>query len=181
MPVSLVDYTSLIKDEYTLGLYENFYRMSDIVKLFPVVEVGSLVVRGERWKSLPTHGFRKINDTFTDSTGETEPVEDRLAIYGGEFRIDKVYEKLNDSLLRDPVELQFDMHNKAMERGIADHIFNGDVDTDPDGFNGLMKRFTALDFPATQRINVSPGAGAELHVLENQASARAFFDGLAEA
>ena len=181
MPVSLVDYTSLIKDEYTLGLFEDFYRMSDIVKLFPVVEVGSLVVRGERWKTLPEHDFRKINDTFTDTTGETEPVEDRLAIYGGEFRIDKVYNKLTDTLLRDPVDLQMDMHNRAMERGIANHIFNGDVDTEPDGFNGLMKRFTDLKFAADQRVNVSPGAGAELHVHANEANARAFFEGLDEA
>jgi hypothetical protein len=181
MPVSLVDYTSLIEDEYTLGLYENLYRMSDIVKLFPVVEVGSLTVRGERWETLPSHAYRKLNDSFTDTTGTTAPVEDRLAIVGGEFKVDKVYEKLTDPLLRDPVDLQFDMHNKALERKIANDVFNGDIDSDEDSFDGLWKRFTSLDFPASQQIRANDAAGAELHVHADQASARKFFEKLDEA
>jgi hypothetical protein len=181
MPVSLVDYTSLIEDEYTVGLYENLYRMSDIVKLFPVTNVDSLTVRGERWNNLPSHTFRKLNDNFSDSTGTTSPVEDKLAIYGGEFKVDKLFGKLKNELLRDPVDLQFDMHNKALERGVANHIFNGDVDSDPDGFEGLWKRFSSGDFPSSQVIGANNDAGAELHVHANQANARQFFEKLDEA
>lgn len=180
MPVSLVDYTSLIEDEYTLGLFENLYRLSDIVKLFPVVEVGSLTVRGERWETLPTHAFRKLNDSFSDSTGTTAPVEDRLAISGGEFKVDKAYQKLNDPLLRDPVELQFDMHTKTQERWIAYNIISGDIDSDEDGFEGLYKRFSSGDFPSSQVISAS-GTTDSLKVLETEASARTFFEKLDEA
>ncbi|MFH1484740.1 MAG: major capsid protein [Chloroflexota bacterium] len=180
MPVSLVDYTSLIKDPFTLGLFKNFYRLSDVLKLFPVTDVGSLVVRGERWNTLPTHAFRKLNDTFSDSTGTTSPVEDRLAIYGGEFKVDNAYEELNDPVLRDPVQLQFDMHNKAMERGMMDNIVNGSIQTDPDSFDGFFRRFDSGDFPASQVISAS-GTTDSLKVQASEANARQFFEKFDEA
>ena len=46
MAISLLDYTSLIKDELSMGLYKNLLRMNDVLKLFPVVDVGAFVVRG---------------------------------------------------------------------------------------------------------------------------------------
>jgi hypothetical protein len=173
----MVDYIHLVKqDGMTLGLYKNLLRCSNsVIKLFPVVEAGSLVVRGERWHTLPTHAFRKLNAMgFTQTTGTYDNREDRLAIFGGEFQADKVLKKLTKvPLLRDPVQEQFDMHSVAMDRGITYNIFKGDVDTTPDGFDGLGARFAKSRFPSRMQIT---GSAAPYCVLADEAHARGWFD-----
>lgn len=181
MPITLNDYASLLKDEMAQGLYMNMQRMNDVLKIFPVVEVGSLVVRGSRWDTLPTHAFRKLNAEFSESTGTLKPVEDRLAIFGGKFSEDEAFEQMKDTLFRDPVEQQFAMHAKASERGIMYNLIAGDVDTDPDGFDGLYKRISDTDyFAAAQTISAS-GTTDSLKVHASAANSQAFFDKLDEA
>jgi hypothetical protein len=180
MPVSIVDYESLIKDPLSLGMFQNLRRMNDILKLFPVVEVGSLVVRGEKWATLPSHAFRSLNEDFTDSTGTTEPEEERLAIAGGMFKVDKAYGKLKTPLYRDPTQQQLDMHNKGLNRFITHNMINGDVDADPKGFEGLFKRFASGDFAAAQVVSAS-GTTDSLKVLASATNAQQFFDKLDEA
>ena len=178
MAISLLDYTSLIKDELNLGLFKNLLRMNDQLKLWPVVDVGAFVVRGERWSVLPTGTFRKLNTDYTDSTGTTEPVEDKLAIFGGKFSEDKAYKQVKGKVFRDPVQVQFDMWTKTIERQISENIINGDEADDSNSFNGLYQRFGSGDFPASQII--SYGSGDAKHVLENAASARVWFEALDE-
>jgi len=180
MPVSLTDYVNLIKDPMSLGLYKNLVRMSDIVKLFPVTNHGSLTVEGLRWDELPEHGFRKLNATFSESTGTTQPAEDSLAIFGGKFSEDEAFERFSESLYRDPVEQQFAMHTVAMERGIAQNVINGDTSSTPDGFNGLYARFDSGDFPSSQVISAS-GTTDSLKVHASAANAQQFFRKLDEA
>ena len=174
MPITMNDYANLIQDDLALGLYKNLVRMSDVLKLFPVVEVGAFVVTGQRWSTLPTHDFRKLNASFTESTGTTEPTEDRLAIFGGKFTADEAFAQASKlKLFRDPVQQQFDMHTVAMERGLMDNVINGDIDTEPDGFNGLFKRVDTAEFPARQRINWSDTASYD--VLTDATHAQQFF------
>lgn len=180
MPVSIVDYESLIKDPLSLGMFQNLRRMNDILKLFPVVDVGSLVVRGEKWSTLPTHAFRSLNEDLTDSTGTTEPEEERLAIAGGMFKVDKAYQKLKTPLYRDPAQQQLDMHNKGLNRFITYNVINGDVDDDPKGFNGLYARFASGEFGADQVVSAS-GTTDSLKVLADATNARQFFDKLDRA
>jgi len=180
MPISLVDYASLIKDEMSVGLFQNLYRMKNILPLFPVVEAKSFVVRGSKWTSLPTSAFRKLNADFSQSTGKTEPQEDIVAILGSTFNADKALDKNKAELLRDPTDLQFDMHNRALERVATDYIFNGDVDTDPDAFNGLLSRFADGVFAAAQDISCS-GSTDAYKVHADAAHSAVFFDKLDEA
>ena len=178
MAISLIDYTSLIKNELSLGLYKNLLNMNDVLKLFPVVEVGAFTVQGERWSTLPSGAFRKLNTDYEESTGTTEPVEDRLALFGGKFSEDKAYKRVKGKVFRDPVQVQFDMWTKTIERQITENIINGDEADDPNGFNGLYQRFSSGDFPASQII--SYGAGDAKLVLENAASAILWYEALDE-
>ena len=180
MPISINDYMNLIDQPGSLGLFRNLHRLNNLLKVFPVVEVGALVVRGQQWKSLPVQGFRDLNESFTESTGKTEPVEDRLAIWGGKFSVDKAYGKLKrDPLYKDPAEQQYEMHTKSMDRGISENIFNGDIDDDPKGFEGLWKRFQVGDFPADCVFPLSDVA--TFYPRTDQASAQYFFEVLDHA
>lgn len=181
MPISLADYAGLIKDELALGLFQNLQRMNDVVKLFPMVDVGAPVVRGVQWDQLPSHGYRKLGGSYTASTGTTKPVEDTLAILGGSFSEDEALKQFTkSSLWRDPVQQQFDMHMKALDRKIAYDIINGDIDSDPDSFNGLYQRFDSGDFPSAQIIACGQTTDT-LKVLASADNAKAWFKYLDQA
>jgi hypothetical protein len=176
MPITLNDYASLIKDEMAQGLFMNMQRANDVLKIFPVVEVGALVVRGSRWDVLPSHDFRKLNADFNESTGSLKPVEDKLAIYGGKFSEDEAFEQMKNELFRDPVEQQFAMHSKAIERGLMHHLVNGDIDTEPDGFDGLYKRISDTSyFAAAQTVSAS-GTTDALKVHASATNSQSFLD-----
>lgn len=181
MPISIVDYENLIEDPLSLGLFQNLRRMNSILKLFPIVDVQSLRVTGQEWDELPTVEFRDVNEQFTDSTGTTKPVEERLAILGGSFKADQLLTRVGPTMYRDPVQQQFDMKNKAIDRGLTHNIFNGDIDTEPKGFNGLYKRMgLSGGFPSSHLVSLAT-AGDSLKVLADAASAKLFFEGLDDA
>jgi hypothetical protein len=181
MPISVVDYEALIKDPLSLGLFRNLVRMNPIIKLFPIVQKKSLVVKGQEWDELPTASFRDINEQFTDSTGKTKPVEERQAILGGSFRSDRVFEDLGDEQYRDPVQQQFDFYNVSIDRTLTDYVFNGDIDTNAKAFNGIYKRFgISGGFPSASQVSLD-SSGDALKVLADATNAKAFFDGLDDA
>jgi len=72
------------------------------------------------------------------------------------------------------------MHSKALERGIAYNLFMGNIGTTPDGFDGLLARFTNVRFPARQIVDCGTDA-TSMKVLTSEATARAFFGKLDEA
>ena len=181
MPVTIVDYEALIKDEATLGLFQNLRRMNKIINLVPITNVGRLVVTGQEWDTLPSMQFRNVNDQFSDDTGTTKPAEERLAILGGAFTVDKLWDELNDPVYRDPTEMQFDFWNKAIDRGVTYNFFNGDIDTEPKGYNGLYKRM-GIDggFPSAHLVSAS-GTTDSLKVHADATNAQKFFEKLDEA
>ncbi len=181
MPISLVDYENLIKDPLSLGLFRNLLRMNSIMKLFPVVQKKTLRVTGQEWKDLPSVAFRDINEQFTDSTGTTGPAEERQAILGGSFKADRLLGELGDTLYRDPVSQQFDMHNVSIDRTLTDYIVNGDIDSNPKAFNGIYKRMGITGgFPSSHVISAS-GTTDSLKVHASATTAQQFFEKLDEA
>ena len=183
MPITLNDYASLIQDEFTRGLFMDMRRMNDILKIFPIVEVGAPKVTGAKWDTLPEHSFRKINADFSASTGTLKVAEDELAIFGGTFNEDEAFQQFKKAnLYRKPTEQQFTMHSKAMERGLMNYVVNGDSDSDPDEFDGLWARLNDTTYlSADQLISASDNSGTELLVLASAGNAQQFFDALDEA
>ncbi len=177
MPISVIDYENLIEDPLSLGLFRNLVRLNPIIKLFPVVQKAALKVSGQEWDDLPDGNFRDLNEQFSDDTGTTRPVEERPAILGGSFTVDKLYDDLDTPLYKDPTQQQFDMWNLAIDRNLTANVFNGDIDTTPKGFNGIYKRFgLAGGFPSGSLVSASPGGGASLDVLTSAATAVTFFE-----
>ncbi len=182
MPISIVDYEALIKDPLTLGYFKNLRRMNPIINLFPVTNVGSLVVTGQEWDVLPTMQWRDVNEQFTDDTGKTKPAEERLAVLGGSFKADKLFKVLKQPMYQDPEQAQFAFWNTAIDRGLTNHVFNGDIDTNQKSFNGLYKRLKTLgEFGASAVVDCDEGGSASHDVFTDAAAAEKFFEKLDEA
>jgi hypothetical protein len=175
MPITLSDVIKLEKDPLLVLFTKNLLRQSDVLKIWPFSNVPGLVTRGLRYSALPSPGFRKLYGTYTDSRGTTEPVEESLAIFGSEFSVDRVLEKVKGTLFRDPLQEQMAMHSLAVARDWVYWMINGDVDVTVDGFDGLHKRATTLHAKTGRAIVDVDGAGTDAYpVLADAAHAQQF-------
>lgn len=183
MPITLNDYAAQIQDNFTRGLFMDMRRMSDILKIFPIVEVGADHVSAAVWDQISEGQFRRINEPYDESRGTLSFREDELAIFGRSFTEDEALAQFNKaSLYRDPVEQQFDMLRMGIERGLSYYVINGDRDTSVKEFDGLWKRLYApYNLAAGQIVSASGNTGTELNVLASAGNAQDFFDALDEA
>lgn len=91
MTVTLVDAAKLSKDPLQKGFIMDLLRYGgDVMRILPFVDVNALQVAGDRWQTIPSSEFRKLNAGYTESTGTTEEIEETLFLLGGDVKVDRV-------------------------------------------------------------------------------------------
>lgn len=89
---------------------------------------------------LPGTAFRTVNEAYVESTGVINQDIERLTILGGDADVDRFIERTMQSsrgvLLADQVRMKVE----SAQATYADAFFNGDVNVNPKGFDGLRKR-----------------------------------------
>ena len=104
-------------------------------------------IEGNSWaydkdKVLPGTAFRTVNEAYVESTGIINQDVERLVILGGDADVDQFIEKTMQSsrgvLMADQVRMKLE----SSQATYVDTMFNGDVNVDPKGFDGLKKRLT---------------------------------------
>ena len=181
MPITSAMYEGLVQHDAQLAkLYMDLKNMSDILKLFPVTDIGRSRVSAQLWDVLPTGGYRDINEQFTESLGSTRNKEDLIAIYGGKFPIDIAFDDYTqEPKLEDPVESQYKMHERSTALELMNDVVNGDVDVEKKGFNGLQKRLENGDQDSANLIKCA--AASNLLARQSAANAIAYLEFLDEA
>lgn len=152
MAMTLADKANLTKDPMLKGIYEQLMDTAFLMEKLPFENVGSLQRKLDRWKTLPSVEFRRVNDTYSESTGTTEQIMETLQILGGEVKIDNVILETKDNVT-DPRALQLKMKTKAMAYEFNRAFIHGDQAINPKEFDGLKVRVAAL--PASQTIDIS--------------------------
>jgi hypothetical protein len=109
-----------------------------------------------RERTLPTTGFRAINQHFEASTGATELVSENLSIAGGKVVYDRVLRKRSGE---DGVITQMTMQISSMARMWNQCFYNG-LTSDPNAFTGLATRITG------KQVYDAGGAGLNLRQLD---------------
>lgn len=152
----------------------NLLRYTQVFQSLPFKNVEALEVAAARVTALPTPGFRNLNDSYTASVGDTEQVTEHLYPIGGEIKIDRVFQKVKNTIV-DPKAQQLDLHMKALALTLNDRFINGDwaTDTTVMGFEGLKKR--ASNMPSRQRVRFSATTDI-LDPTASAANARLFLD-----
>ena len=165
MAVTLAQVSKLETDPLKKGVIQNILRASKLMELVPFENVSSLQSIAVRWTSLPDVAFRRINSGYTQSEGDVEQVYESVYAFGGEMEIDRVFDKIKSSMIKDPRQLNIEMKTMAMALAFANYFINGDHATDADGFEGLKKRIANM--PSRQSVR----AGSTTDVLDPTASA----------
>ena len=89
---------------------------------------------------LPGTAFRTANEASVESTGGINQATESLVILGGDADVDRFIERTMSSargvLLADQIRMKLE----SAQATYVSEMFNGDVNVNPKGFDGLRKR-----------------------------------------
>jgi hypothetical protein len=116
-----------------------FAKNSDVLLNMPFENIQGNALKFNREKMLPGVAFRGVNEAYTESTGELEPVVESLAIAGGDLDVDVFLVKTGGANQRGTQE---GLKIKALSLSLTKAMIKGDVTSDPKSFDGLQVRCT---------------------------------------
>ncbi|WP_349253909.1 major capsid protein [Streptomyces sp. BPTC-684] len=139
MSLTLAESAKLSLDQLQRGVIETFVQESPILDRLPLIQVAGNAYRYNEESTLPGVSFRSVNEAYPESTGTLNQRIETLAILGGDADVDKFIVQTRGNL-NDQRAVQTAMKVKAASVHFADQFFNGDVEVNPKGFDGLRKR-----------------------------------------
>lgn len=112
----------------------------DIMQFIPWETTNSLSTDVVQLGTLPTIGFRNVNEGYSSGTGTLESKTEHIALMGRYFDTDKAILRAKNTTADARALVQV-MMLKAMAYNFNDNFINGDkVEVDVKGFNGIKKR-----------------------------------------
>lgn len=179
--ITLAQLAQVEKDPLTKFMALSILRECKVMSMLPFQNVSSLQVRAQFWEVLPTGGaFRSINEGYSSAEdGQIGDSWEAVYGFGGDITFDNVLSMVSNTVA-DPVQLQVEGKLKSMGIQWNNNFINGDVATDPKGFNGLKKRVAGM--PARQRMTwTALSSAAPLDPTASAANARRFLNVLRKA
>lgn len=167
--LTLVEFAKESKDPLVKSVAMILWKESQPMKYIPWETIGSLYKKMLRVQTLPSVARRKLNATWTSSTGTTEPLTEGVALIGGNIDIDKEMVEGNQTI-EDVRVIQTTMKTEALAYEFNDSFINGSQLTDEDDFDGLKARLNRTDMTA-QKILSDTGTD---YIDDTQAHALTF-------
>lgn len=118
-------------------IMELYASSSDILTYMPFTNIPGRSQVFNREGTLPTIGFRGLNEAYTEGTGTVDKVTEELAIAGGDADVDTMLIKTSGMNIRGPA---VSMKVKALGAAITKTFIKGDVESNPKEFDGLQVR-----------------------------------------
>ena len=167
--LTLVEFAKESKDPLVKAVAMTLWKESQPMKYIPWETIGMLYKKMLRVQTLPSVSRRKLNASWTSSTGVTEPLTEGVSIIGGNIDIDKEMVEGNQTI-EDVRVIQTTMKTEAMAYEFNDSFVNGSMVTDEDDFDGLKVRCDKTEMSA-QKILSDTGTD---YIDDTQAHALTF-------
>ena len=125
-----------------VGVIKIITEASPMLRYLPFIEVKGNAYSYEIEQSLPTVAFRGVGGTYVANTGVINPVTERLAIVGGEVKIDN-FQVHTQGNLRDVLARQYAMKARSIAITFSEKFIEGDANATPNEFNGIRRRLAS--------------------------------------
>ncbi|MFD8955693.1 major capsid protein [Streptomyces anulatus] len=168
MALTLPEAAKLSTTDLQRGVIETFVQESSILDRLPLLPIEGNAYAYNEEATLPGVQFRAVNEAYAESTGTVNQKSESLVILGGDADVDKFIVKTRGNL-NDQRAIQTRMKIKAAAYKFQDSFFNGDVATEPKGFDGLRKRLVGAQV-------ISAGTNGAPIVGTDGKDSHAFFD-----
>lgn len=125
--------------EIERAIIEIYAGSSDILTYLPFRSITGNALAYNREQTLPSIGFRGVNESYTPSVGIVNPLTETLVIAGGEIDIDRFILQTQG---REQKSVQTSMKLRSLGLAWTKKFFKGDSLSDPREFDGLQVRVT---------------------------------------
>lgn len=140
MAVTFAQAAELVADPVRRGAIETAAQVSWVWDRMPFENIEGNSYAYDKDKVLPGTAFRTVNEAYIESTGVINQDVESLVILGGDADVDRFIERTMGSargvLLADQIRMKLE----SAQSTYVDTMFNGDVNVNPKGFDGLKKR-----------------------------------------
>lgn len=152
--LTLLETAKLTPNPLRDGIVQIVVNDNVVLEIMPFVDIGGSAHLFNREGTLPTVGFRAVNEGYTEGTGTLVPVQEPLTIFGGDSDYDVALVKWNQGAANGLRATHDAMKAKSASLTWLKNFFDGDKTTDPKSFDGLNKRLGA-----SQVISAQTGGG----------------------
>lgn len=168
MAVTFAQAAALEADPVRRGAIETAMQVSLVWDRLPFENISGNAYSYDKDKVLPGTGFRTVNEAYVESTGVINQDTERLVILGGDADVDQFIEKTMQSsrgvLMADQVRMKLE----SAQATYVNAMFNGDVNVDPKGFDGLRKRLIGSQVLDSTTTTANEGFLDDLDALFGQ-------------
>lgn len=162
MALTLAQYKAMQAEALAAQVVDEFRTGSPLLDVLPFDNTAYPSSSGASWTysylrltTQPNAGTRAVNSEFAAQDAAATKVTVDLAILGGAFEVDRVM--VNTPHFGSLITFQLQQKVKAAVAAFNHYFINGDVATDPNGFDGLSKVLTGTsqEYGVGQYIDLS--------------------------
>ena len=139
MAFTLAELSKIEVDPLRKSVADTLLMESDVMQMIPWETIGTLSTSVVKIQDLPSVGFRKINEGYSESTGHFDSKVETISLLGGMIDTDKALARAKNTIA-DARVIQQQMMVKSIAYKFNDRFINGDPATDPTEFKGVIKR-----------------------------------------
>lgn len=165
MAVTLAQAAALESNTVRRGVMELFHQESTVFDRIPLENIEGNAYSYNVEDALPGTSFRTVNEAYVESTGVFNQRTETLRILGGDADVDRFLQKTTGQTIGDLRAAQTRLKVISAQSLYVDTFFNGDVNVDPKGFDGLRKRLVGAQVIDSTTPTSSEGFLDELDAL----------------
>ncbi|MBI5942876.1 MAG: hypothetical protein HY864_00790 [Chloroflexi bacterium] len=161
--ITLAEYSQFLEKDGKMlssGIVDILRKESFLLDKMQFPSINSLKAKGLRIKSLPTLQNRNLNEGYTHSVGEIEPLEENAYLFGGKVSFDHRLTGKPD-LISDPAAWNVKMYATSLAYGWNSDVINNTPSANTKSVVGLRYRM-ARDFSGQifdgGAVDISPDA-----------------------
>lgn len=182
MAWTLAELSKIETDTLRKSVIDTLIMESNLMELVPWETIGQLATTVVKISSLPSVGFRKVNEGYAESIGTFTQKVENISLFGGDIDTDIAIARAKNTIA-DARAIQQTLKLKAVAYDFNDHFINGDPTSDPEEYKGLLKRVDDIyaednTIYASQYIDL--GDTQDYGILRDSAARFFFLDHLSE-
>jgi len=174
---TLAELSKIETDPLRKSVIDTLIMESNLMEIVPWETIGQLATSVVKVKDLPSVGFRKVNEGYTESTGHFEQATENISLMGADIDTDIAIARAKNTIA-DARAIQQTLMLKAVAYSFNDKFINGDPTSDPEEFKGLKERVDAVYAAGFTNQKILCGTTAGDGMLLSSAESHLFLESL---
>jgi len=136
---TLVELSKVETDTLRKSVIDTLLMEAVVMQIVPWETIGTLATTIVRMGTLPSVGFRSVNEGYASGRGSLEQKVENISLLGGYFDVDKAIARAKNTIASVRA-IATVMETKAIAYEFNDKYINGNPESDPEEFKGLKSR-----------------------------------------